>query len=730
MKKRIIIPSVLLVIVFIFLFFLSTIAKNYVNKNGEELTSRKILINELHIDYFNLKVTVDGFTLFEENKTDTFVSFDQLLIDFNPWKLFNKEFSFSQIQLSNSYINIEQNDDIFNFTSLIEHFNDTTNIETEAVDNDTTQSDIKYSITDFKLITGRFKYYDKSIDNLIEVDDINLQLPEFAWDSQSSKMGLEFAIGKEGSVIINTTVSEQLAYYKVNFQTKNIQLNNFTNYLKESVNITDFNGYLQSNINIEGSLKETSEVKIDGVIAVDSLIIIDGNNNELLSSKSIKTELEDIDIAKNSFVIKNVIIDEPNINATLGKAQSNFEYFFAPIINSADTIEQEETPNTPQEPETEIYYNIKEFVVNNGKVIFRDSTLNRSFKYDISNIDLKVADINTTNRAIPVDYSMNFINDGNFKGKAIIDSEEPTNLTYNGKISHLDLHSFSPYTEYHLGYPINSGLFYYTCDIEMNPTELLNENDIFVQDIEFGKSTGDTTAAKVPLKLAMVILKDSKDNVEMNVPVRGNPSEPGFRLGKIMLKTFGKFLVKAAASPFGALGKMVGTTADELDHIPFEYTQDSMAIKQKNTLDKIAKILVKKPDLIFTFRQDLSMDDETYFLSEKAIKEKYITEKMSSKNLNWLDIKDNDEKFVSYVDKLSPETTGIPMSERYSSLTDENTIKTSFKDLYNKRNNAIVEYLTVTKGCKPTSVKTLSADFENMPEELKNPSFKVDVGIR
>ena len=325
---------------------------------------------------------------------------------------------------------------------------------------------------------------------------------------------------------------------------------------------------------------------------------------------------------------------------------------------------------------------------------------------------------------------MDFNNDGKYAGKTHFSINNPLNLFYDAKISDLDLHSFSPYTEYYLGYPIVSGLFNYDCLVEMTPEKLKNENHLLIREPEFGKKTKDTTAYKLPLKLALYLIKDANDNVEFDLPVSGNPSEPGFKLGPLVWKTFGKFIAKTATQPFASLAKLAGTHPEELERIRFEYTQDSLMNDQRKVLDKIAGILERKDNLIFSFRQESAVEEEINLLAEKTIKEKYIAEKSPAKITGWKQVKDTDEKFIAYLNNLSPETSGFTVKERVQGLCTKAELENLFNSIYIKRNQLILDYLVNTKSCKPTSVKTFNVDFNNMPQELKKPGFRVEVSMQ
>lgn len=711
---------------FLFLFFLSTIIKNYVVKNSEELIGRKLTLKELHINYFKVQVIAHKLTLFEENKKDTFIYFSELLINYDPWKMIRNEYAISQIRLVNPYVYIQQNGEYFNFSDLLPA-SDSLVVEDTL---QTNESNVKFSVCNIDLVNGEFLYFDKQIDNLLEFDHLNLELPLIAWDSRSSEMGVQFSIGEKGLVQIDAKINQQQSQYNVNISTKDIHINSFTNYLKEFVYISEFKGLLQSDIRITGDLNQVDQIFISGNIAVDSLKLTDDKGEQLIFANSVTTILDSIDLKNNRFVIDKVDIEQPILSATLNKDMSNWEYFLSPILS--DTLETETTDSiqTEIQKETPLFYKIDTFSIRKGQVLFTDNTLNRGFRYTVKNIDIQLNNIFENNNKIPLKFSMDFNNEGKYSGETFFSIMNPQNLTYKGILSELDLHSFSPYTEYYLGYPIVSGLYNYECDIEMTSNNLINNNHILVKDMEFGKSTKDTTAVKLPVKLALYLIKDSHDNIEIDLPVSGNPADPGFKLGPLIWKTFGKFIIKTATQPFGSLAKLVGTQPEELEMIPFEYTQDSLKANQRKVLNKIAEILTKKENLIFSFRQEVSVDDELFMLAEKKVKSNYIAEKSPINITNWKEVKDDDENFLLYFNELSQDTAQVNLKEKYFNMIPKPELNTDFEALYQKRNKLIDTYLIDTKRCSRSSIKISIIDFNNMPQELKKPGFRVEVSVK
>ncbi|GAF03517.1 DUF748 domain-containing protein [Saccharicrinis fermentans] len=725
-KKRYLIPGIITLLLFIILFFLSTVIKNYLVNNSQQLIGRKLTLEELHINYFKVQLNAHNFTLFEENKKDTFVYFKELLINYDPWKMLSSEYAVAQIRLIEPYIYIENQGKAFNFDSLIPSSDSLATTKDELPDGN---DSVKFSIHNIELVKGKFLYHDRAVNNLLEFDKLNLKLPLIAWDSRSSEMGVEFSIGERGIVKIEAEIDQQLAAYNIHFGTENIQLNSFTNYLKDYLYISTLNGLLQSDIHVKGSIESLDNIVINGVARIDSLQIRDNKGSILASARTAQAKMDTLDLGNMRYTINKIYINQPYISAVLEKDMSNWEYFLTPYFaNSVQATKQDSLINS--KGKENLYYRIDTLVVNNGQVQFADHTLNRPFSYKISDINMEMNTLTELNDAIPLKWAMRFNNNGTYKGETHFSLRTPLNLFYQAQINNLDMHSFSPYTEYYLGYPIISGLFNYECSLEMTPRHLKNDNHLLVKEPEFGRKTNDSTAHKLPLKLALYLIKDAKDNVDFDLPVTGNPSEPGFKLGPLIWKTFGKFIAKTATQPFSSLGKLVGTNPEQLKHIPFEYTQDSLRDEQINTLDKIAEILSKKKDLIFTFRQELAVDEEMSILASKTIKNKYIQDTKPQKIEHWKQIKDQDPLFLAYLNQLSPETTAQTIPQRCLKLVSKTDLAVTFKALYKKRNQLLRDYLLTQKSCDATSIILQNVDFNNMPQDLKKPGYRVVVSIK
>ena len=190
-KKRYFVLGIFALLIVSILFFASTFTKDYLVKNSEKLIGRKLTIGEMHFNYAKVAVQVKDLVLFEANKTDSFASFSEFYINLNPWTLLSREYSVSEIRLTNPRIQVIQDGEKFNFDSLMPK-------EDSIAVKDTTQKEsIKFTIRNIQLIDGKVKYNDLQKKNQVEMDNLNLDLPLISWNNEKSNMGIDFMMGQK-----------------------------------------------------------------------------------------------------------------------------------------------------------------------------------------------------------------------------------------------------------------------------------------------------------------------------------------------------------------------------------------------------------------------------------------------------------------------------------------------------------------------------------------------------
>lgn len=669
----------ILAVIIIILAIVPPIGRSYVEKNSKELIGRQVKIDKLKINYLALSVDIQGFTLYENNAVDTFVSFDQLFINFNLLPLIGGKYSFSEIKLVKPMVNIVQNGSLFNFSDLISS-NDSEKVEEPK---DTTKKDLRFSVKNIQLQNGEIVYEDKVIDNIINLKNLNLNVPEIAWDSKQSNMGINFRLGEQGDVSISALVDNASSTYNVNLKTASIDLSPFTNYLKSFVDIRELGGYFSSDLTVKGNIEQITDLNVTGSVSLDEFKIIDSYQQAIVGFDSWEVGIKDIDLSQSSFNLSYAVLDSLTSNVVLDKGTSNIAQFIAPLSDTTATGQEtvEESINTTPVDSTIVQptlsWSVDSFVINSASLFFTDNSLNRQFNYKFDKFNLKLLDVTSTASSVPVFFAARLNENGKFSGEGTFNMVDFLDIDFKANLSNLDLLSFSPYSEYFIASPITQGTFNYDMSFKSTQTSLLNNNQVKISGLEFGDRTSDTTATKLPLRLALYVIKDRDNNITIDLPVEGDPSSPQFSFTKVLWKTVVNFITKAATEPFNMLGNLVGVSPDKIKTIPYSYLQDSLSIEQREILDKIAEIAINKSDLKFVIVQYVNIEAEKAAMNE----------------------------------------------------VDTTTAEAKLNTLIENRNAAILNYLLIDKGLSEEIIEVRSADLKNLPEELKKPEFKVDVRL-
>lgn len=716
------ITGAIIIFLIIILAFLPLIVKNYVVRNSEDLIGRKIELSSLKVNYFRWSVTLKEFRMFEKNGKDTFVSFDELYVNFQPWHLLWSEYAFSAVRLVNPEIFITYTAQGFNFDDFLESADSAEIEEPEEESEDV----VRYLVRNLNISGGNIVYADSTSDNVTKLKQLNVKVPEISWNNSKSELGVDFIIGDHGSVSLGGSVNQAEGNYLVNVVTKNIDLSAFKGYMKPYLDIADLKGFLYTDVVLKGEMENPLNIKVFGDTEIKNFKMTDPSNQHFLSFDHVTMKLDSLDLGQESYEISSIKVDNLKMTAILDKETTNFDRILAPYY--ADSLLTEE--DTLNLDSTEMHYMIHQVIISNGTIHFTDNTLNRPFFYDISRMNVTLENLCDTTKA-QFRFDMILNQTGRFDGNMLFDMKTMENFNFEGNFSNLNMVAFSPYFEYFLARPVTRGLFNYKIFLSMSPTVLRNNNDIRIVNFEVGKKTKDTTAYKVPVGMALYILKDRNNIISIKLPVSGNPSRPEFSLRKIIWKTLEEFLIKTATMPFKAFGNLLGDDHPEkFRQLQFGFLQDSLTSVQYQFLDKIAGVMQAKPDLVFSFTQTTDPKTELAMLAVLEAKMMFLRSLPHADSLKLKEIaaqmNDDQSDFLEFLGVQEPDDEMI--AELSLQKAGKQYMEVKFAQLLKNREMAVKSYLK-SKGIPESAVIFETADFRNLPEELRKPMFVIDVSM-
>jgi uncharacterized protein DUF748 len=173
------------------------------------------------------------------------------------------------------------------------------------------------------------------------------------------------------------------------------------------------------------------------------------------------------------------------------------------------------------------------------------------------------------------------------------------NLTNDVKISvkDVDLTPASPYVGKFAGYRLAKGKLNLTLAYHIHGRQLKSENIIMLDQFTFGEKVESPDATKLPVRLAVAILKDRNGIIELDVPIEGSLDDPAFRLRKVIFHAIGNIITKIATSPFAVLGALFGGKGEELSYQDFAPGSFELQPGGREKLDGLVKGLYERPSL-------------------------------------------------------------------------------------------------------------------------------------
>ncbi len=162
----------------------------------------------------------------------------------------------------------------------------------------------------------------------------------------------------------------------------------------------------------------------------------------------------------------------------------------------------------------------------------------------------------------------------------------------------IELPKFNVYSKKFLGYEIEKGKLILDLHYNIDGDQLNSSNRVLFDQLTLGKKVDSKDATSLPLEFAISLLKNSKGEIDLDLPITGDISDPKFHFGKVVGTVLKNFIMGIVTAPFKFLGGLVGVgSGQDLGYVTFDPGKSLLDQAQKEKLDKLATVLGKKPKL-------------------------------------------------------------------------------------------------------------------------------------
>jgi uncharacterized protein involved in outer membrane biogenesis/outer membrane protein OmpA-like peptidoglycan-associated protein len=312
----------------------------------------------------------------------------------------------------------------------------------------------------------------------------------------------------------------------------------------------------------------------------------------------------------------------------------------------------------------------------------------------------------------------------------------------------IDLSPLTAYSGKYAGYAIEKGKLSLQVKYLIEKRKVNAQNKLFVDQFTFGDKVDSPSATKLPVRLAVSLLKDRNGEIHLDVPVTGSLDDPQFSVWGVIVQVITNLLSKAATAPFTLLASLVGG-GPELSYVEFDYGASRVHGSAEEKLQKLGKILYERPavKLEVVGRTDSEKDAE-------AILQQQFARKLKAQKLSEIvkkggppvaldDIKIEGTEYDKYLALAYKKETfqkpknllgfakDLPAQDMKALiLTHIRVTDEDLRQLAMDRAQAVMEYLTQSAKIEPGRMFLVSAESSSQDQKDRKSQARVDFAIK
>ena len=412
-------------------------------------------------------------------------------------------------------------------------------------------------------------------------------------------------INKRGSLKVDGSVQLLPLDLALRVETQAIPLLPLQPYFSERVDVTLNAGQFSNKGELSLGLDEGGlKAAYRGSATIGNLQAVDkANKADFLKWKSLYFGAIDFrlaplsigvgEIALSDFFARLVLSEQGRLN--LQDIVRSKESAAAPPLASSPPPE---APAAAAQAPAPVPIKIAKVTLQNGAVNFTDYFVKPNYSVNIGRLGGRVTGLSSVDGTV-ADLDLR----GSYSKTAPVQILGKLNplaaqsfLDIKATVNGVDLTGFSPYSGKYAGYAIEKGKLSLDVAYKLENRQLTADNKVFIDQFTFGEPVDSPNATKLPVNLAISLLKNNRGEIDINLPISGSLDDPQFSVGGLIVRVIVNLFVKAVTSPFALLGSMFGG-GEELSKIDFAPGRARVGEAQAKTLETLARALAERSSL-------------------------------------------------------------------------------------------------------------------------------------
>ncbi|MBV1915630.1 MAG: DUF748 domain-containing protein [Pseudomonadales bacterium] len=366
--------------------------------------------------------------------------------------------------------------------------------------------------------------------------------------------------------------------------------------------------------NLTNQPEETSELTLLASISdleKQSNIVIEANEISLETSQK-------LGFSNNSSAVEISLTGELSVDSSL------LQYDNYIIGNQLKTTAVELTASYDQNLAEPLIWHISKFELGQLNTEFTDKNVEPAFSTELEIESLLVEQIGNQSPEEPATIALKGSIDRHSEISLVgtatpLTKKKSTDL--KASIKTLELVPLAPYIEAAIGYHVESGQLNLDADIKAEQDLLDSNAGITLNNIKLTPASDEaaeklTKQLTMPLDVMLSVLRDTDNNVHIDIPVRGDINNPDFNINDVVAQATAEaaqyaavYVLKQMLQPYTTMISVAefaydqGTSLAALKLNPLIFQPDQVALdeNQNDYLNKISELMQQRPELRIRF---------------------------------------------------------------------------------------------------------------------------------
>ena len=218
-------------------------------------------------------------------------------------------------------------------------------------------------------------------------------------------------------------------------------------------------------------------------------------------------------------------------------------------------------------------------------------------------MDLRVSGISTLpDCQVKIVFKSNIDEKGTINSEALIKPfVQPLQMEATFSLNNYAMQALTPYVGKYTGHAVQEGSkLDVKVDYRIADNKLVAKHKVLVQRFNFGVKVESKDALSLPFGLAIALLEDSQEKIDISLPVHGDIADPQFEYFHLLGKVAANFFMKLVTAPFKMLLSFVPSGdagTEEMGAISFAPGTSVLADTEKQKAELLAKVIKERPKL-------------------------------------------------------------------------------------------------------------------------------------